>query len=166
MDSILDELEREEQVVRIRVAAPVRGDWYVHGEHFPLLRELCTESPEFRTTLLSPFDNLISDRGRVQLLFDFDFASEIYKPKDARGRGYYALPILADGGLVGSVEASVDKDVNRLVVRRLVTSRSRLPATTRRLVAEALHDLARFAAGSSEFSVDRTVPASWRSHLY
>jgi uncharacterized protein YcaQ len=57
-----------------------------------------------RTTLLSPFDSLIWDRKRTPRIFRFDHGIEAYVPKPKRIHGYYAMPLLAGGHLVGRVD--------------------------------------------------------------
>ena len=71
---------------------------------------------EGRTALLSPFDRLIHDRGRALDLFDFDYVLEMYKPKDKRRWGYYALPVLNDDQLIGKVDATADRKASAVVV--------------------------------------------------
>ena len=68
-----------------------------------------------RTTLLSPFDSLIWDRKRTPRVFGFDHRIEAYVPKPKRLHGYYAMPLLAGGHLVGRVDPKRDGRTLRAV---------------------------------------------------
>jgi uncharacterized protein len=74
---------------------------------------------EGRTALLSPFDRLAYDRVRAQELFDFEYALEMYKPKEKRRWGYFALPVLHADQLVGKVDATADRKRSALEVHAL-----------------------------------------------
>ncbi|MDT8307133.1 MAG: crosslink repair DNA glycosylase YcaQ family protein, partial [Anaerolineae bacterium] len=97
IQAALARLEKRGEVLRVRVRdgdETWRGPWYLHRDDLPRLEQLRTGEWAPRTELLSPFDNLICDRQRTELLFDFHYRMEIYVPKEKRQYGYYVLPIL------------------------------------------------------------------------
>ncbi|MFG3038425.1 winged helix-turn-helix domain-containing protein [Streptomyces sp. NPDC048330] len=71
-----------------------------------------------RTTLLSPFDSLIWERPRTERIFGFTHRLEAYVPKQKRVHGYFAMPVLAGGRLVGRVDPARE---GRTLVARQVT---------------------------------------------
>lgn len=116
--------------------------WFIHRESLPLL-----DTPwRPRTTLLSPFDNLLADRKRLRDLFQFEYATEIYMPATKRARGYYAMPILAGDRLVGSVNPLFDRRSRLLRFDRLILENGYRGSA--RLDA-AIRSLARFVSAES-----------------
>jgi hypothetical protein len=72
-----------------------------------------------RTALLSPFDRLVYDRARAEQLFEFEYTLEMYKPKEKRRWGYFALPVLHEDRLVGKVDATGDRKRSVLEVHAI-----------------------------------------------
>jgi uncharacterized protein YcaQ len=71
---------------------------------------------EGRTAILSPFDRLSADRARALDLFGFDYTLEMYKPKEKRRWGYFALPLLHHDEMIGKIDATADRDTGVLRV--------------------------------------------------
>ncbi len=120
--------------------AGLRGDWFAAPQDLDRLADL---PPGTRTTVLSPFDNLLCDRARTAELFGFDHRLEIYVPAAQRLWGYYVLPILHRERLVARADLALDRQAG--VLRVLALHREpdvRRSATLDRAVTQALDRLA------------------------
>ena len=92
--------------------------WLALTRDLPLLaRARRAASPSRGTTFLSPFDSLLWYRERVARLFAFDYRIEVYTPGPQRVHGYYTLPILHHGQLIGRLDAKAHRAERRLEVR-------------------------------------------------
>lgn len=70
--------------------------------------------------ILSPFDNLVIQRERLQRLFGFDYQIECYVPAPKRKYGYFSLPILWGDRFIGRMDTKADRKTKVFRVINLV----------------------------------------------
>lgn len=109
MVGLLDELVEEGSLLPARIEG-----WeepaYVHPDNAAPAETILSGGLEAsRTTLLSPFDPVVWDRARASELFGFEYRIEVYTPAARRRYGYYSLPILHRGALVGRLDAKAHR---------------------------------------------------------
>nr|WSZ96298.1 winged helix DNA-binding domain-containing protein [Streptomyces sp. NBC_00857] len=111
-----------------------------------------------RTTLLSPFDSLVWERARTERIFGFAHRLEAYVPKPKRVYGYFAMPLLSGGRLLGRVDPA--REGRTLVAKQvsLETSKAVLP------MAQALREAAEWV-GCSDVRVERVNAPELRRPL-
>ena len=132
---------------------------YLDPADLPLVEEIEAGAHRPTTTaLLSPFDNLIWDRARTSGLFGFDYRSEMYTPAAQRQYGYYVLPILHRGRLVGRLDPKADRQANVMRVRAIYLEPGQ--AVPEELVTDVAGALREFAAfhGSEQVVVEQSEP--------
>ncbi|MFF2653847.1 winged helix-turn-helix domain-containing protein [Streptomyces sp. NPDC058045] len=113
-----------------------------------------------RTTLLSPFDSLVWERARTERIFGFTHRLEAYVPRPRRVHGYFAMPVLTGGRLVGRVDPG--RDGTTLVARQV--SMEICDAKALRGVAEALVTAAGWV-GCSDVRIERVTGGEVRDRL-
>lgn len=69
--------------------------------------------------LLSPFDNCVIQRKRVQQIFDFNYQLECYVPAQKRVYGYFCLPILWGDRFIGRLDPKADRKSKTFYIRNL-----------------------------------------------
>ncbi len=145
-------------------------DWrepvYIHPDHAEEAR-LAAEgllAPTL-TTILSPFDPVVWDRRRALELFGFDYRLECYTPAPKRRYGYFTLPVLRRGALVGRIDAKAHRRTGTFEVKAaLFEPGVRASEALVREVAAALLRCARWH-GCEQVHVGRAEPEALGGRL-
>lgn len=159
---ILESFVDEGLAERVQVA-----DWatpaYVHRDSWQQFTS-GLHAPE-HTTLLTPFDSLIWHRDRTKDLWGFEYSLECYVPERKRRYGYFVLPILRRGDLVGRLDAKAERKAGVFRVKAIYLEPH--VAIDDALVA----DLARMLRSCAEWHrtpevvIDRSDPAQLQAIL-
>lgn len=123
---------------------------WIRPEDLELAARLQRLRPSADTgVLLSPFDPVLWDRARVEMLFDFEQILEIFKPAHQRKYGYYCMPVLAGDRIIARCDLKADRKTGRLDV--LATHYE--PKARR----HAVHDALTRVASALELSLTTTL---------
>jgi uncharacterized protein YcaQ len=111
------ELAQEEKLL----TAQVKG-WdspaYIHPDNREIAEQAAGNALRSQlTTLLSPFDPLVWDRTRTREMFNFDYTLECYTPAAKRRYGYFTLPILHRGALIGRLDPKAHRQDGYLEIK-------------------------------------------------
>lgn len=110
----LEEMQQSKEVISVSIEG-LSDAYYALTE--TLERD---ESSRSNTAhILSPFDNLIIQRNRIERLFGFKYTIECYLPEAKRKYGYFVLPILWQGELIGRLDSKADRKTRSLIVKKL-----------------------------------------------
>lgn len=122
---------RAEQQQIIAVHVEKLGNLWLHDDLLPLLeRALAGKLTATHSAVLSPFDPVVWDRKRAEQLFDFSYRLECYTPAPKRQYGYFVLPLLHRGQLVGRMDAKMHRQTGILEVISLWLQEGIKPTTT------------------------------------
>lgn len=119
IDVALRHLKESGGIISCTVMGPreKRTNGWIRPDDLELASRLERTRPRRdRGVLLSPFDPILWDRGRVEFLFGFHQILEIFKPAPQRRYGYYCLPVLAGEHLVARLDLKAHWKHEKLLV--------------------------------------------------
>lgn len=73
-------------------------------------------APTARLRIINPFDPVVRDRNRLEMLFGFAYRNEMFVPVAQRQWGYYVYPLLEGDRFVGRIEIKADRSAGLLRV--------------------------------------------------
>jgi len=144
-----------DQRVRRGELVPVAIEGAGKQEHWatPEVVETKREAAPPLVHVLSPFDPLIIQRKRSQLIFDYGHLFEAYVPKSRRKFGYFALPVLIGEDIVAALDLKPDRQNKKLLVQKWTwvgpgkTAKGEARAELKRRIEDELHRFERFQLG-------------------
>lgn len=108
-DAAIAELVETGELIPVTVDGWSRPTWLWHAARRPRAVKA--------SALISPFDSLIFERGRLQALFGVDYRIEIYVPEAKRRFGYYTYCLLVDESITARVDLKADRAAGVLRVQ-------------------------------------------------
>ena len=72
-----------------------------------------------RMLILSPFDNSVIQRERLNALFQYDYQIECYVPATKRRYGYFSLPLLYRDEFIGRMDCKAHRKTRHLEIKSL-----------------------------------------------
>lgn len=112
---LLDMWHQAQRVIPVEVET--LGEMWLDADLLPLLPQ--AQEGKLQAThsaVLSPFDPVVWDRKRAEQLFNFSYRLECYTPAPKRQYGYFVLPLLHKGQLVGRMDAKMHRKTGVLEV--------------------------------------------------
>lgn len=160
-DRELDAWVASGELLRVRVTG-WEAPGYVHADLVaPLSDAAAGRLRATHSTLLSPFDPVVWHRERASTMFDFDYRIECYTPAAQRSYGYFVLPILRRGELVGRLDAKAHRGNGVFEVKSLhLQAHTRVSAALASDIAQAIARCAHWHA-TPEIKVRKCSPQSF-----
>lgn len=138
----------------------------LHRDYLPALQQAVDGAlTAERTTFLSPFDNLWWAPRRDMALWGFRQSLEAYTPAEKRVYGYFSLPILHRGRLVGRFDPKLERSSGTLLLRALhLEPKVKPDEQLVNDVAVALRDFMRFHQ-ATDVVIEKSQPAVFAKKL-
>jgi uncharacterized protein len=83
--------------------------WFWPAGENPASKRHAAVDEDGTLRLLAPFDPIVWDRERFEALWGWAYRFEAYTPAPKRLRGYYALPLLWRGQVIGWANAAMNE---------------------------------------------------------
>ncbi|MEP7097730.1 MAG: crosslink repair DNA glycosylase YcaQ family protein, partial [Dokdonella sp.] len=164
-DVDLDALVEAGDLLRVEVDGWEHVGYVHHDLHEALQAAANGRLRATHTTLLSPFDPVVWDRERAAVMFDFEYRIECYLPAPKRRHGYYVLPILHRGRLVGRLDAKAHRADGVFEVKAMFLESDAAPTQAlATALAAAIQRCADWHA-TPRVSIGRCKPNAFRREL-
>ncbi|GLO63956.1 hypothetical protein MACH09_44640 [Vibrio sp. MACH09] len=157
--STLKQMVYEQELCTIKVNNIL---YYTRPSLLQLLNKPLARS---KLKILSPFDNLVIQRKRLQAIFQFDYLLECYVPEAKREYGYFCLPIMWNGQVVARMDCKADRKLATLHINHLAVEEKRCPIES--FLPALVKELQHFTQFNlcQTIEVHKTTPAQFKQPL-
>lgn len=158
---MLQQLVKKGTIVRANIEK-VKGEYYL--EKKTIAGHRFNDHPE-DALILSPFDNAVIRRERLQQLFDYDYTIECYLPEPKRKFGYFCLPVLYKGNFIGRFDPKADRATKTFIVKKFYLENP--PQQMDEFLHAFAATLKSFAAfnGCEKIVVEKVFPAKYAAAI-
>lgn len=102
----INEMLEEKKIIKINIEGIEDEVYYTTVKNLKALNNIKTSD---KIHILSPFDNLVIQRKRMNRIFGFDYTIECYLPAAKRRYGYFCLPVIYGDRFLGRLDAKADR---------------------------------------------------------
>lgn len=99
------QLEEEKKIIPLAIEGIENETYYTTEKHLKSAVDINNDN----IYILSPFDNLVIQRKRLNTIFNFDYTIECYVPAPKRKYGYFCMPVLYNGEFICRIDAKADR---------------------------------------------------------
>ncbi|BBQ84573.1 hypothetical protein WP3W18E02_31020 [Klebsiella sp. WP3-W18-ESBL-02] len=144
LHALLAQWQALAQVVPVEVEQ--LGEMWVHRSLQPALERAAEgKLTATHSAVLSPFDPVVWDRKRAEQFFNFTYRLECYTPAPKRQYGYFVLPLLHRGEIVGRMDSKMHRSDGVLEIFALYLEAGvRVSQHLEKGLTQAINDFARW----------------------
>jgi uncharacterized protein YcaQ len=141
--SALNKLVEDKEIIPLKIEGIEKEVYYTSRK---TLKQLDTNKNDRQVRILSPFDNLIIQRKRLNTLFNFDYVIECYVPARKRKFGYFCMPVVHGDKFIARVDAKADRAANTFRVINIFWENGiKINSNIKKLFEEQVKKLAMFS---------------------
>ncbi len=153
----LKELTEKEKIIPLKVQGIEKNIFYTTEQNLKLLND---KKRSKTIHLLSPFDNVLIQRKRIEQLFNYNYLIECYVPEPKRIFGYFCLPILIDNEFIGRLDPKADRKTKTFYIKNFFLEKE--PKNFKKLLPQVCIAIKEFAVfnGCEKIVIEKTSPKS------
>jgi uncharacterized protein YcaQ len=142
--ALIESRVKRKELLPVTIEGSEKPQHWIASDQFDARENL--PEPEL-THILSPFDPLIIQRKRTELMFDYAHLFEAYVPKAKRKLGYFALPVVVGEEIVAALDLKTDRENKKLLMQSWHWVGKGRPRAHKKRIEEALHRFETFQLG-------------------